>query len=261
MPCPVLLLPGLCGPCRVAWSQDCLSLVYRRGTSRCVWGVGSGPRHSTATSSRAPLWPRFSLSLKWGWDDLPPLGGESLIEGHRGGPASGLWQNVTTGASVSPSVNGSGKPFRRDVGKRKGAVCPGSLRPVVGALLMGDTAPCPPPPPRTGSSMTSAAGMFPRPGSRRKPSGGLVYPPPQPPWQEVTGRAVPRGPQACEDSQWLGVPAGAWGVGSTEDGLGRSWVLPGPQWHVGWSVDGAVRQVSICTSSLFVTPSPYAGLR
>lgn len=62
---------------------------------------------------------------------------------------------------------------------------PGSPRRTLGALLMGDAAPRPP---CTRSSMTSAAGMFPRPGSRRKPSGGLVYPPPS-----LPGRKSPEG--------------------------------------------------------------------
>lgn len=42
------------------------------------------------------------------------------------------------------------------------------------------------------------------------------------PWQEVTGRAVPRGPQACEDSQWLGVPSWSVGAGNAEDRAWRS---------------------------------------
>lgn len=48
--------------------------LQMRSLQVCV-GVGSGLHPSTATSSRAPLWPRFSLSLKWGRDDLPPLVG------------------------------------------------------------------------------------------------------------------------------------------------------------------------------------------
>lgn len=46
-----------------------------------------------------------------------------------------------------------------------------------------------------------------------------------------------------------------WSVGG-RDGLGRSWVLPGPLRHVGWSAGGAVHQVcpSVCPACLLPFP-------
>lgn len=84
---------------------------------------------------------------------------------------------------------------------------------------------------------------FPRLPSCRKPSGGLIYPPPD----SLAGshrKGCPQGPlQACEDSQWLGVcvlwsplveqgeGAGGRRQGARRTKLGRagSWVF-----ELGW---------------------------
>lgn len=89
----------------------------------------------------------------------------------------------------------------------------------------------PPPPPRLLRGLEAWA----VPTVARQPQEAIwrpVYPSPQLPWQEVTGRAVPRGPQDCEDSQWLGVPG--WSVGGRELGGQPGRALPS-MWAGVWA--------------------------
>lgn len=64
--CLVLPQPGLCGPRRAAWNQDCLSLIYRRGASRCVWEWGRTPsqhKHLLTLPSLASVFPISKVGL------------------------------------------------------------------------------------------------------------------------------------------------------------------------------------------------------
>lgn len=90
------------------------------------------------------------------------------------------------------------------LGNVRRAVGPGSPRCTVRALLMGDTASPTPAP----LFLDLRGWGVPTAGRPQEAIWRPCFPSPQPPWQEVTGRAVPRGPQACEDSQWPGVPGG-----------------------------------------------------
>lgn len=153
----------------------------------------------------------------------------SLSDRVTGGPAADLCCHLTVRASVSSPVSGV-KPLFGDMG-RPLSPTPSSLLPLV---TVPTTAQC------------------------RKPSGGLIYPPPT----SLAGshrKSRPQGPlQACEDSQWLGgcdveSPGRAmrW-AGSQENRARQGWELG--TWAGVWLRQSFRSHLSICPFSTHPHP-------
>lgn len=107
------------------------------------------------------------------------------------------------------------------------------------------------------SSMAPGLARFPRSRAAcRKPSGGLVYPSPSFPGRKSLGRAVPRGPQACEDSQRPSPRGGVWGAGSVRTEPGRACRACGLECTMSCSSGVSSRLVHLVSRPLSPTCGP-----
>lgn len=179
------------GPGRAALATPPFTLA--EGASSCACGA-AGSEPDSARPPPAPPGTPSAPGLGFPTSDVGRAGGVS-----RGRSGNGRLAGSPACASGPPLQGGAGGPVLGTLGGAGGggrSRCPGTRSGC--SADRRHSPPCPhlPAPAR-------AAGLFPRPSAGHLEA---CLPLPWPPWQEVTGRAVPRGFQACKDSQQLGVP-------------------------------------------------------